>query len=213
MYSVYIGDILLPVTPEKITWTYKGQNDTVNLINMEEINRVRVPGLLEYSFSAVIPGTKVPYARYVSSFKEPFTYINEFETILKECKPVMFNIIREKLPYGRSGFTTKKLVTIESLIVNESVQNGLDVMLSIRLKEFKEQKSVKMAGFNNGSQNKSVRNSTKEVSKSYTVKKGDNLWSICKSMLNDGSKFSEVARINGITNPSRIYPGQVIRFE
>ena len=55
MYSVYIDDILLPVTPEKITWSYKGQNDTVNLINMEEISRIRTPGLMEFSFKALLP--------------------------------------------------------------------------------------------------------------------------------------------------------------
>ena len=63
MYSVYIDDILLPVTPEKITWSYKGQNDTVNLINMEEISRIRTPGLMEFSFKALLPGGEDVYKR------------------------------------------------------------------------------------------------------------------------------------------------------
>ena len=98
MYSVYIGDILLPVTPEKITWSYKGQNDTVNLINMEEISRIRTPGLMEFSFKALLPGADVPYARYLTSFKEPFVYIYELEQIINEKRTVMFYIVREKLP-------------------------------------------------------------------------------------------------------------------
>lgn len=48
--------------------------------------------------------------------------------------------------------------------------------------------------------------------KTYVVKKGDNLWNICKKELGDGSKFGELAKKNGISNPSLIYPGQVIKL-
>lgn len=211
MYSVYIDNILLPVTPEKITWSYKGQNDTVNLINMEEISRIRTPGLMEFSFKALLPGSVVPYARYLTSFKEPFVYIYELEQILNEQKAVMFYIKREKLPYKRVGFTTKKMVTIESLSVLEEAGEGLDVVLDIKLKEYKSAQSTKMGTDINTSQ--VSRQSTKEISKSYVVKDGDNLWNICKKELNDGSKCYEIAKLNGISNPSLIYAGQVIRFE
>lgn len=211
MYSVYIDNILLPVTPEKITWSYKGQNDTVNLINMEEISRIRTPGLMEFSFKALLPGAVVPYARYLTSFKEPFVYIYELEQILNEQKAVMFYIKREKLPYKRVGFTTKKMVTIESLSVLEEAGEGLDVVLDIKLKEYKSAQSTKMGTDINTSQ--VSRQSTKEISKSYVVKDGDNLWNICKNQLNDGSKCYEIAKLNGISNPSLIYAGQVIRFE
>ncbi len=211
VYSVYIDNILLPVTPEKITWSYKGQNDTVNLINMEEISRVRTPGLMEYSFKALLPGGDVPYARYLTSFKEPFVYIYELEQIINEQKAVMFYIIREKLPYKRVGFTTKKLVTIESINVLEEASEGLDVILDIKLKEYKTAQSTNITGGIITSETN--RQSTKEIAKTYVVKEGDNLWNICKSQLNDGSKCYDIAKINGISNPSLIYAGQVIRFE
>lgn len=52
----------------------------------------------------------------------------------------------------------------------------------------------------------------KETAKTYVVKKGDNLWNIAKKELGDGSKFGELAKKNGISNPSLIYPGQVIKL-
>ena len=52
----------------------------------------------------------------------------------------------------------------------------------------------------------------KEMAKTYVVKKGDNLWNIAKKELGDGSKFGELAKKNGISNPSLIYPGQVIKL-
>ncbi len=211
MYSVFIDNILLPVTPEKITWTYKGQNDTVNLINMEEINRIKVPGLMEFSFNAELPGGMRPYARYETSFKEPFVYIYELEEILNKHKSVMFCIKREGLPYKRAWFTTKKQVTIESLTVNEAANEGLDIILSIRLKEYKIKKSTKVSAF--GEIDNMVRESDKVIPKVYIVKKGDNLWNICRKELNDGAKYDEIAKLNGIANPSTIFPGQVIKFE
>ena len=211
MYSVYIDDILLPVTPEKITWSYKGQNDTVNLINMEEISRIRAPGLMEFSFKALLPGGDVPYARYLTSFKEPFVYIYELEQIINEQKAIMFYIVREKLPYKRVGFTTKKMVTIESLNVLEQADEGLDVVLDLKLKEYKTAQSSEISNGINTSQGS--RQVTKTAAKTYVVKDGDNLWNICKNQLNDGAKCYDIAKLNGISNPSLIYAGQVIRFE
>ena len=211
MYSVYIGDILLPVTPEKITWSYKGQNDTVNLINMEEISRIRTPGLMEFSFKALLPGADVPYARYLTSFKEPFVYIYELEQIINEKRTVMFYIVREKLPYKRMGFTTKKMVTIEALNVIEQASEGLDVVLDIKLREYKTAQSSEINGIIGTYQ--ASRQTAKTPAKTYVVKDGDNLWNICKSQLNDGAKCYEIAKINGINNPSLIHAGQVIRFE
>ena len=42
------------------------------------------------------------------------------------------------------------------------------------------------------------------------VEKGDNLWSICKTHLGDGSLYKAVAKDNGIPNPNLIYPNQKI---
>ena len=36
MYSVYIDDILLPVTPEKITWSYKGKMTQLILLTWKK---------------------------------------------------------------------------------------------------------------------------------------------------------------------------------
>ncbi len=45
---------------------------------------------------------------------------------------------------------------------------------------------------------------------SYTVKTGDTLQGLSSSLLNEPSKWGEVAKLNGLKNPNLIYPGQVI---
>ena len=43
----------------------------------------------------------------------------------------------------------------------------------------------------------------------YTVRRGDTLWAIARRF---GTTVSAIASENGIQNPSRIYPGQVLRI-
>ena len=45
----------------------------------------------------------------------------------------------------------------------------------------------------------------------YTVVRGDTLFSIAQRVDGDGTKFGIIAQANGISNPDRIFPGQVLR--
>lgn len=45
----------------------------------------------------------------------------------------------------------------------------------------------------------------------YTVKKGDSLWKIAKSLLGNGSKYTEIASLNNIKD-NFIYAGQVLKI-
>lgn len=47
---------------------------------------------------------------------------------------------------------------------------------------------------------------------SYSVVKGDNLWSICVRAYGDGYKWVEVAKVNDLKNPGYIEVGQVIKL-
>ena len=49
-----------------------------------------------------------------------------------------------------------------------------------------------------------------EQASSYTVVKGDSLWSICKRIYGDGSLAYKLATANSIKNPNLIYPGQAL---
>lgn len=48
------------------------------------------------------------------------------------------------------------------------------------------------------------------MSSYYITRPGDTLWSIAQMY---GSTVAELARINGLTNPNVIYPGQVIQVK
>lgn len=53
---------------------------------------------------------------------------------------------------------------------------------------------------------------TASAARTYTVKAGDSWWSIAASQLGDGSRYNELARLNGKTAASVIHPGDVIKL-
>lgn len=48
------------------------------------------------------------------------------------------------------------------------------------------------------------------TSSTYTIKPGDDLWSISKDLYNDGYKWVEIAKANKIENPGLIHVGNIL---
>lgn len=47
----------------------------------------------------------------------------------------------------------------------------------------------------------------KNISSTYTIKQGDDLWSISKNVYNNGYKWVEIAKVNNLENPGLIHVG------
>lgn len=54
---------------------------------------------------------------------------------------------------------------------------------------------------------KKLAGDKKPSARRYTVKPGDNLWNIALRYLNDGTRYTEIKKLNGLANDT-IYPGQ-----
>lgn len=54
-------------------------------------------------------------------------------------------------------------------------------------------------------------NEQSTVYTTYTVQKGDTLWSIARRFLSNGSRYNEIMNLNGLTSTT-IYPGQVLKI-
>lgn len=46
----------------------------------------------------------------------------------------------------------------------------------------------------------------------YTVGRGDTLWSIAASKLGDGARWREIAKLNHLANADRLTPGQKLKL-
>lgn len=221
MYKFYFvqnnEELRLPIPPSKLSTKINSKNKTIDLINTGEFNIIKDPGLTDISFQLLLPAKEYPFAVYEGGFKPPLYYLDRFEKYKISKKPIRFKVIR--MSSNELLFDTDMLVSLEKYSITEEAQEGFDVIVDIELKQYKEAITEIMVV-----EQQQVGNTTqavgtvvkqrpaKEPAKSYTVKKGDTLWSICQKQIGNGSKCHEVAKHNNISNPNKIYPGQLIKF-
>ena len=214
-YHVYLGRLALPVTPSKITTKINNKNKTVTLINEGEVNLLKTPGLTEINFEFMVPQVQHPFA---DRLRPASYYLGQLEK-LKVKKQVFQFIVSRVSPAGKSLFRTNLKVALEEYQIIEDAKEGQDLIISVKLKQYRaygtKTVTVKAATPTTATTVASTtpREGTKETPKTVTVVSGDSLWKICQQNLGDGSKYSSIAALNGISNPNLIYPGQVIKLE
>ena len=211
-YEVYIDDMLLPIPPQKIPIKYPGQNETATLINGEEINITRPPGLAEISIDVVLPQMDYPCAMWDGSVEDAEEFISRLQDLKESGDAFEFIIIRD-------SFDTNMDVTLEDYKVSDDVKEGLDLVVSITMKEARHY-GTKIMNFAivpeqpipAAASPEPERPAEQPQAKTYTVKSGDCLWNIAKKQLGDGSRWKEIHDLNRdkISNPNLIHPGLVL---
>lgn len=217
-YIFYLDKTILPITPSKLDVKVTSQNTTMSLINGENINILKSPGLSEISFDCVIPQTNYPFAVYPSSFLGAKTYLDKFEKLKTQKKPFQF-IVSRMSPGGKFLFSTNLTVSLEEYNVNEDASQGLDLVVSITLKQYNNYSTKVMkiekdeAGKEKIVATEKPRQAGKEIPKTYTVKEGDTMFNIVKKIFGSETLYNEILASNNIVNPNLVTVGQVISFE
>lgn len=213
MYSFYLNGVLLPVTPSKLSVKVGSNNKTLTLANEGEMSILRYPSLSEISFDLILP--MLGKYSFSSTYKRPDYYLSQFESIVQARKPVRF-IVSRVSPRGALLYDSNISVSLESYTVTEDAKNGLDIVVSVTLKQYipYSTKYVTVTTTSEGTTT-ATEETTREVStapttKTHTVVSGDTLWAIAKAQYGDGSKYTEIATANSIANPNLIYVGQVL---
>lgn len=220
-YEFYMDKMLLPITPSKINIKIKNQNKTFNLINDGEINILKSAGLSEIDFEATLPNVKYPFAVYKSGFITANHFLNQLELLKTNKKPFQF-IITRLFPNGKSLYSTNIKVSLEDYTIKEDSKQGLDVIVSIKLKQYKDfgtktcnvtiKQSKPVATVTTTRSTITSPAPAPNKNKTYTVKRGDCLWNIAKKFYGNGSKYTVIYNANRdkIKNPNLIYVGQVL---
>ena len=214
MFQVMIGGKLFPVAPEKIVTTIKNQNHTMTLMDGGEINFLRSPGLTELSFTLLLPGREYPFAQYGGGpLTAPGIYIAFLQQIKDQAQPVLLQILRKFAGGKRISVDTSGKFSLERLVFTEDAAMGDDVLAEVSFRAYQAAATkvytVEAAGIKEEKQ----RDGQAPVKNSYTVQKGDSLWLIAKKCLGDGARWREIAKENHLTDPDRIYPGQVLEVK
>ncbi len=219
-YDFYLNKCLLPVAPPKLTVKINNANKTVTLINEGQINLLKKAELTDLEFECRIPQEPYPFAVYKSGFKGADYFLDYFETLKTNQKPFQFIVCRTK-PTGKRLFDTNIKVSMEDYKITEDAKEGFDLMIDIKLKQWRDYgtKTVNIS-FDMSRPKASVEpqretgaSPAPTEAQTYTVVKGDCLWNIAKKFYGNGSKYSVIYNANRSViggNPNLIYPGQVL---
>lgn len=200
MYNLYLGDILCPVAPEKISVDYGNGCETVRLADGGELGVPRGNFLRGIEFSLLLPNSEYPFAVYKSGFQNGDFYLEKFEELLRGKSPFQFIVTRlsGNRVYG-SGTNIKCLM--ESLRVDEDVKFGVDYSVKIKLREYKIFAARKLdpntadAVFKS---QRSTENSPEPKNKSayYRVVKDDCMWMIAQRFYGNGNLYDKIYEAN-----------------
>ncbi len=221
-YDFYLGKCRLPVAPGKLQTKINGANKTLSLINEGEVNILKNAGLTDIDLECMVPQQKYPFAVYQSGFRGADYFLGYVESLKTGKKPFQFIVCR-MAPGGKRLFDTNIRVSLEDYQITEEIENGLDLVLKIKLKQWRDYgtKTVSVSTSLEASrprasvepQRENISCPAPSTEQKYTVVKGDCLWNIAKKFYGNGSKYSVIYNANRSVvggNPNLIYPGQVL---
>ena len=219
MYRIYLKQgalqALLPVTPAEIRTRTESRNKAVYILNFGEMNLAKKPGLQEISFTVLLPGRVYSFVQTEGIFHEPEFYLNLFREYKAAGKPVQLIVFR-RLADGTQIFCGNMEVLLEDYTVTEKGGEQGDFWVELRWKEYRGAKSIRYDMKTEGGQTALIvqgqARERRTPTGTYTVRKGDCLWAIAKRELGDGTRYREIAEKNGIADPSRIFPGQILKL-
>lgn len=195
----------LPVNPPEILLS---SPFGINRVKVAGLGEVSIPGereLKDVAFESFFPRDYNPnYCEY-SGFPSPKYWVQMIE---------MWRDTRKNIRLIISGTDISIPVFIESFDIKpERAGHVGDIYYSISFVEFKAPKVRKLLEKNGVSIASSTDRPSddKTSSKTYTVKKGDSLWSIAKSHYGNGSDSQKIYEANKSVigkNKDLILPGQ-----
>lgn len=221
-YDFFLGKTQLPVPPAKLSIKINGNNQTMNLINEGEINVLKMAGLTDISFTALLPNVKYPFSNAVGAA----SFLDELERLKTSLSPFQF-IVSRVTPGGKVLFDTNIKVSLEDYKILEDAKSGLDVTVEISLKQYRDW-GTKIVEIKPTPKKTTAKVEQKRpadnppAQKTHTVVKGDCLWNIAQKYLGNGSRYPEIYSLNQSVIDGRnkgtgntkytIYPGQVFKI-
>lgn len=206
-YHFFVGDLELPYAPSELTLTVGSNNQTVNLINGNEISILKDPKLTEIKFDVELPrGRQYAFANKLIPSK---TYTDYFEELMLEKKPTRLIITRPNPAKGYRGIggtaedfeSTALKVSLEGYSLKESAKNAYDITVSLKFKEYeayKESTKTVAVQYVDTKPKEIIQPVTKSLTKNkqYTVKKGDKLYTISRRFYGTSSKWKKIYEAN-----------------
>ena len=199
MYEIYIDRWLLPLTPHEIKISSKNKNNDIELIDDGEFNLLKREGLKTINFEFILPAYKYPFGNYSTGYKNPKEFLAKLERLKQKKMPFQFIIVR-KYPTGKNYYTTNIKVSLEDYEVRDTVDEGMDVVVAVELKEYKDPRMTVLEKLEDqlGGYITMPRGITKIIDRVYTTRAGEFLWQIVRQQTGGLNRLGEIMNTNGI---------------
>lgn len=146
MYQVFLGTVLLPVAPSKIETIIGSRTQTIDLINGQEVSILKSASLTQIQFEFMIPSKNYPFTTLsgglfsggVTGAATTTTLLSALESLKNAKKPFQFIVAR--IGSGlkiTNAYNTNIKVTLEDYTITEDAENGTDIIVSIRLLQYR----------------------------------------------------------------------------
>ena len=196
----------LPVSPEKLTIRRAGNNQRTEVVLLGEINILRNAKLAEVSFDFLLPGAD--YYPFVSDWNPPEEITDYFDMLINDGKSTRFTV---------TDCDIAMRVSVENFSFVREAGDHESLKCSISLLEYRSHGArVLVVPQATPTARTAAAANTRPVDKpqpkTYTVKPGDSFWRIAQQQLGDGSRFNEVATVNGMTIATVIHAGNVLKL-
>lgn len=137
----------------------------------------------------------------------PEYFLDFFEKLKTSREPFQFIVLRDK-PNGTLLWDYNRSVSMEEYEIVEDAEDGNDITVSFKLKEYATYSTKELTvKANSSTQNTAsvtqsratTKSTTTANNKSYTVKSGDTLWGIAKKYYSNGAQWSKIYNANKST--------------
>ena len=203
-YGIYLSvddgaqGFRLPVNPPEIEVEIPGQGRTYRIISLGEINTIQTPSLSEISFESFFPGQRYPFV-VGEELLEPSRYVEMIDEWRSQKK-----IIRLIVTDGTVDINM--LASIEDFTWREVAGAVGDIEYEMTLKQYRPY-GPKLVQIKTQTQNdqpvavankKETRPQTKPQPRIHVLKRGETLWALAQKYLGSGTRWREIANLNGI---------------
>ena len=205
-----------PMLPAEIKVECATRFQSYDIMNIGEIMQPLGEELTRMSWSCKIPGEKRQVKNNEGIYQNPYIIVSHGDPLKVQS---WFSYLRNK------GIKCRLLITetpvnhdvyLESYTMTYAGGFGdYDCDISfVHAKDLKVLTEGAEKKDNDGTAKavtlQEQQRAEKKADTSYTVKKGDCLWDIAQSKLGAGSRYTEIATLNNISNPNKISVGQVL---
>ncbi|EPD52752.1 hypothetical protein HMPREF1210_01132 [Paenisporosarcina sp. HGH0030] len=186
----------LPINPEKVGGSISGDGEKFSISKAGKINVPKDVQLESFELVSYFPSDDSQYSS--SAYRDPQYYIDTIKRWQLNKMPVRYI-------YVDGSFSINELVTIEKFDYDET-GGSADVNFTLSLLKYVSFSPQKMKVVKKSATSKTqvinkttpARQNTKPQPKTYSLVKGDSLWKVAQKFLGNGSRFREIANLNGI---------------